>query len=256
MELLRPRRPDYVRIRDSLAGARDAEHAWRSLVERGEIPATWLDEPGRRFVHDPGDRLRPGLPTRDPARAPSHGWPSSIDECALFAADVAGVETAESAARLLVERLAPWGAPPFHHVLWWTVPRDHYGYAYIDTRPSVSYSLPFAVTALFDNAPAHVRDTLVAESTDAGRWSELWQDLSAAGARVPKGNYVVALRGHPLAELPNPFEPLAAIQGAGYATLEWIGAQGASAGAIVLVMPSDSPVSSPARGPAVRGRSW
>jgi hypothetical protein len=239
MELLQPRRPDYARIRDSLAGAQDAAHAWRSLIERGEIPASWRDDPRRRFVHDPGDRVRAGRPTRDPARAPAYAWPGSVEECALFAADVAGVELAERAAQELVERLGPWGAPPFHHVLWWTVARDHYDYAYTDTRPGVSYSLPFVVTALFDNAPARVRDSLVAESTHAERWAELWREQAASGARVPPGNYVVALRGRALSELQNPFEPLAVIQAAGYATLEWIGVQGDSAGAPVLVMPRE-----------------
>lgn len=238
MELLRPRRPDYVRIRASLEGALDPAHAWRMLVERGDVPRSWLDEARRRFVHDPGDRLRADRPTRDPARAPANAWPGRVDDCALFASDVAGVEAAERAAQLFVESLAPWGAPAFHHVLWWTLPREHYGLAYFDTRAGVSYSLPFAVNALLSNATPQVRDALLAEEEHAERWASLWREQAAAGARVPQDSEIEALRGRVLAELSNPFEPLAAIQAAGYAALEWIGASGAAAGAAVLVMPT------------------
>jgi hypothetical protein len=240
MEHLRPRRPDLARIGASLATARDPAHAWRLLVERGELPASWLDEPRRRFVHDPGDRMYSERPTRDPVRAPAHACPSSIEECALFASDVAGVEAAEAAVRLLVERLAPWGAPQFHHVLWWTIPREHWGYAFTDTRPGVSYSLPFAINAVFDTAPAGVRDALLAQVHDAAVLAEQWRAQAAAGARVSANSHIAALRGRALAELPNPFEALAAIQAAGYETLEWIGAEGPSKGAAVLVMPREA----------------
>ncbi len=237
MELLRPRRPDHARILASLADAPSPAVAWRALVERGALPASWLDDPRRRFVHDPGDRICTDLPTRDPARAPAYAWPSSIEECALFASDVAGVEAAERAAQEFVARLAPWGAPPFHHVLWWTLPREHCAYVRTDTRPGVCYALPFAVNAVFDNAPARLRDSLLAYGDDARRWAELWLELAAAGARVPHDNHIAAVRGRGLADLPNPFEPLAIIEAAGYATLEWVGSDGPSRGAAVLVMP-------------------
>lgn len=45
--------------------------------------------------------------------------------------------------------------------------------------------------------------------------------------------------GRRFADLVNPFEPLAAIERAGYATMEWVGAVGAARGAAVLVAATD-----------------
>lgn len=239
MQYLRPRRLGYERIRASIADAPDAAHAWRALIDRGVLPASWHNDPLRRFVHDPGDLFRAELPTRDPARAPARAWPRTLDECALFAADVAGVEAAERAAAVLVERLVPWGAPPFQRVLWWTLNHEQYQHAYTDTRPGVCYALPFAVIALIASLPAEGRVELGTEAEDAAEWAKLWRAQVAAGACVPQDSYAAALRGHPFRELPNPFEPLAEIQAAGYATLEWMGSEGEAAGAAVLVMPRE-----------------
>ncbi|HWO23862.1 MAG TPA: hypothetical protein VNO30_34205 [Kofleriaceae bacterium] len=237
MEYFRPRRPDYDKIRASIADAPDAARAWKMLVERGALPASWLNDPFRRFIHDPGDRFRAELPTRDPARAPVRSWPHTLDECALFAADVAGVTVAEGAATVLVERLAPWGAPPFQRVLWWTLTREQFQHAYTDTRPGVCYALPFAVIALLASLPVDGRVELGTEAENAAAWAKLWRAQAAAGASVPQDSYVAALRGYPFSRLPNPFEPLADIQAAGYATLEWMGGEGEAAGAAVLIMP-------------------
>jgi hypothetical protein len=45
--------------------------------------------------------------------------------------------------------------------------------------------------------------------------------------------------GMPFAALPDPFEPLAALEGTGDATLEWIGAIGDARGAVPLICPLD-----------------
>jgi hypothetical protein len=44
------------------------------------------------------------------------------------------------------------------------------------------------------------------------------------------------LAGRRFADLPNPFEPLAAIEAAGYATLEY-SASAAQGGAVILILP-------------------
>jgi hypothetical protein len=238
---LMPARTDLARMRASLAGVADPEQAWRQLVLRGDIPAGWLDDAERRFVHDPGDRYSYAgwRPTRDPAFAPAGAHPGRVDECALYAADVDGVAAAQTHARTLAARLAPWGAPAFHHVLWWTLPRERYDYASSDTRPGVSYALMFAFNAAFDASSSRSRGLPICLFGHARIYSEVWRQLAAAGAQVPGDSGVAALRGRPFAELADPFEPIAGIEAAGYATLEWIGATGAATGAVLLVAPRE-----------------
>ena len=249
---LSPSRTRFEAIRTSLAGIDDPSDAWRALAERGVIPKTWLDDPQRRFIHDPGDRFpggrSNGYPTRDPVFAPVVAFPSSVAECAQFAADLDGVLAAEAAARSLVERLGPWGAAQFSQVRWWTIPAVRYGRASDDTRPGVSYGLMFAFNALYDAKPERElpRGARPMLFGNASFWAGEWNEVAGAGTPIPKPHHrpiELAMTGRAFAELANPFEPLATIEAAGYATFEWIGATGDSSGAIVLVSPAvDQPV--------------
>ncbi|MEO7733400.1 MAG: hypothetical protein ABIY55_20730 [Kofleriaceae bacterium] len=150
-----------------------------------------------------------------------------------------GIAAAEAAARLLAERLRPWGAPPFAFVLWWFLPPDRLRYATHDTRPGVHYALMFAVNALIDtlrgrntSLPAHLLLGYAAQ------WSALWSDQAAAGAVVHPDTRLPTA-GMPFAALRDPFEPLAALEATGYVTLEWIGASGDARGAVPLICPLD-----------------
>ena len=73
----------------------------------------------------------------------------------------------------------------------------------------------------------------------ADLFSRIWRELAEAGASVPADTPIGSVRGRPFAALPNVFEPLAAIEAAGYAALEWTVATGPSTGAVVLVAPRD-----------------
>lgn len=235
MTFLQPSRVDVDRIRDLLAGVTDPRVGWRLLVERGALAERWLDDPLRRFVHEPADPTG-HRPTRDPALAPALAYPSSIETCVLVAADAAGVEAAERAARILVDRLEPWGAPAFHHALWWSLPRTRYDDASSDTRPGVSYALMFAANALCD-VMSDRRSLSAGPFGRAEAWAAVWRERASAGARVGNDSTPAAVCGRAFADLPNPFEPLSAIEALGYASLEWVVANGASNGAAILVMP-------------------
>jgi hypothetical protein len=223
-----------------VAGLRDSAAAWSLLARLGHIPSSWLDAPERRFIHDPGRPTSPRLPTRDPALAPTGPHPSSPDDCALYASDVDALLAAERAARVMAERLEPWGAPPCHRVVWWTIQREFYLGTLTDTRPGVSYAPMFASLALYQSAAAAHDAPPGALFGHADAWADAWRRRAAAGAVIADGpNVRPAATGRPFAELPNPFEPMAVIEANGYAALEWLGATGASRGAIVLVSPAD-----------------
>lgn len=232
---LNPGRVDLPALRALIDGARDAKDAWHRLAASQRIPTAWIDDPARRFVRDPtAHRL-----TRDPALAPHDAHPCEIDHCAMFASDVAGVLTAESDALALAERLAPWGTPPCTHVVWWTIPRAHYGGALTDTRPGVNYALPFAFNALGAalKAAGQASPRYFAE---AKIWARLWNEHAARGTVIADSREAPRQRlaGRAFAELPNPFEPLAAIEAAGYATLEYTVTRELG-GAVFLVAPSE-----------------
>jgi hypothetical protein len=205
----------------------DAWAAWQALVDRGLIPQVWLTD-RRRFVHDAWrERRSPQAPTRDPLTSPSAVHPRTLSDCAAYASDVVGIELAEAHARVLVERLAPWGAAPFSHVVWWTLPRSFYGRVTTDTRPNVSYGLLFAIVVVHRMSPELPRSAF----GEAAQFARAWDRLARAGATIPEGK----LAGRGFADLPNPFEPLAAIESLGYAGLEWIGSRGQA----VLVAPEE-----------------
>jgi hypothetical protein len=232
--LARPSRPRLSELRADVARCGSAAEAWRQLVGSGALPAGSLDDPGRRFVHERSNDCR------DPIREPRGAQPERLEHCALIAADMPGIAAAEAAARLLAERLRPWGAPPLAFVLWWFLPPDRLRYATHDTRPGVHYALMFAANALTDTLrggntppPAHLLLGYAAQ------WSALWRDQAAAGA-VVRPDARLPTAGMPFATLPDPFEPLAALEATGYVTLEWIGATGDARGAVPLICPLDA----------------
>jgi hypothetical protein len=138
---------------------------------------------------------------------------------------------AESAALELVRRLAPWGAPACDRIVWWTFEREHFAYVKTDTRPYVSYAPVSAQQTLW---AVRARRDLPASS--GAHLAALWNEEAARGAVVPSSGFGPwALPGRSLAELPNPFESLAAIEATGYETLEWLPVAGPSAGAVILV---------------------
>ena len=229
MPFLAPARAQLARLRAMAGRSSSADAAWLTLVARGALPASWLDDPRRRFVHDPSNE------TRDPAFVPRGPHPDRVEGCMLIAADVPGVLAAEAAARTLAERLAIWGAPSFEFALWWILSRRRYGRATTDTRPGGHYALLFAMNALsrsLGDTP-HPRRLF----GEAARWSELWRAQAAADARIAADDRTRAA-GLAFAALPDPFEPLAAIEENGYGSLEWIGG-GSARGAVVLVCPDD-----------------
>lgn len=221
-------------VRALLGGCPDSQSAWRTLIEKGILPAAFQDDVRRRFVHPDESSTWHADPIRDPVFAKQAAQPPTVEACALFAADVEAIPQAEAAAFLLAQRLIPWGAPPCDRVLWWFIPASYYGYASQDTRPGVHYALLGAWNALAESCSAV--DILFGNSD---LWSQRWQALARAGARIPRQRDLQpGLLGRRYSDLPNPFEALAALEATGYAALEYVGATGRSRGAMPLVAPT------------------
>lgn len=135
---LRPRREKLETARTIVRHHTDSTLAWTALHERGLIPATWRDDPRRRFPwlaeldeYQRAEKLRwAPFVTRSPC-------PDDVKGCALLAADVDGVEAAETCARKLVAGLGAWGIPAADTVLWVPTRLDDYGYQLTDTKPNV-----------------------------------------------------------------------------------------------------------------------
>ncbi len=228
---LRPARPHLAATRHICAGLDDPREAWARLVDERVLPRDWLDDPRRRFVLDP-----PHEPTREPAFHPCGPHPVTVEQCALHAADVEGMVVAEHAARELTRRLAPFGAPPCERIRWWAISRTHHDYASSDTRPGVSYALvdAFSILHAIDDRPPGPADRLFG----FGRyWAQVWERVAAAGRRIRPTRSSTMTAGRRFAELDNPFAPLADLEAAGYATLEYTSAAGESRGAMVVVAP-------------------
>lgn len=220
-------------IRALLRGCSDARSAWRTLTEKGILPASFQDDLRRRFVHEPSPSNRHAEPIRDPIFAEYAAQPQTVEQCALFAADSEAILVAEAAAFLLAERLIPWGAPPVDRVLWWFIPASYYGYASQDTRPGVHYAMLSACNALAEACSQ--ADSLFGHSE---LWSQRWAAQASAGSGIPRQyDPRPGLLGRRFRELPNPFEALAALEATGYAALEYVGATGRARGVMPLVAP-------------------
>lgn len=204
---LRPRRAELTRLRSLLDGAVDANGGWQRLLDAGAVPPPTL---ARAFVREP----EPGAPrVRDPLYTEHAGQPTTLEGCLAFAADAAAIPGVESAALALTERLATWGAARCERVLWWSIDREQFTHVSTDTRPGVVYSLLAAANALHAHVP-----TLPPLWGHATEWARAWDRHLRAR--------------HPA----NPFEPLAAIEAAGYTTLEYTG-PASRGGAVILVTP-------------------
>ena len=234
---LAPRRESLGEIRALVARAADAKEAWHHLASLKRIPSSWADDPVRRFVDEPGDPADSSRPTREPAFASHLPHPSTIEHCALFASDAAGVAAVEAASRDLVERLRPWGAPPFSRAVWWVIPRHHYDRAATDTRPHC-YALPYAFATLYNVLGARGQAPPFDLLSHGAAYAALWRSEVERGTALPNF-HARRLSCSTFAELPNPFEPLATIEAAGYATLPYMGAMGALSGTVFLVAPVD-----------------
>jgi hypothetical protein len=107
--LLRPDRAGAAKILSELGRISSAQEAWEALAARGLIPNDWTASANRWFVLG-GERL---------------AHPPSLGACVELAADARGVVTAESLAREVVARLAPWRADLPARVEWLPARRDY-----------------------------------------------------------------------------------------------------------------------------------
>src|SRR5690606_9932463 len=100
---------------------------WARAIAAGRVPATWADDPRRRFRVTPGELARLRLdaePSVEPfaergGRA-RHllATPASARAALLFAADPAGLAQAERLGREAAASLEAWGAPKIDRIAW------------------------------------------------------------------------------------------------------------------------------------------
>lgn len=140
MPLLRPVRAQLAATRARVAHVATPAPAWQTLADDGSIPTAWLDDTGRSFILE--------TPTRDPPMASWSEPPATLARCALRLARRSRARRRHSRRRgrgpVSRRRALPVGRTAMHartRVVWWSIPRESYGYVSTDTRPYVIYAL-------------------------------------------------------------------------------------------------------------------
>lgn len=234
--VFRPERPHLDAASAALRGIAAPEEAWRALAARNLLPPSWLDDSRRRFpalgclpAHEYARHLRwaPYLPVGP--------HPEDPETCALFAADVRGMEEAEAHGRALCAALAPWGVPASEVVLWVPSSLSGYGYQLHDTKPGVwepdSSLWRVFPEARWDDVCELERSLLREIGADHAGCTEAaqvvapwvyghlrWSECVARGACVDEHASTVAA-GRPFADLPSPFAAALRLFQTGYAPL-------------------------------------
>jgi len=115
-QLLRPRRGRLTEARAAIEGISDPSQAWSALLQCGIVPASWNNDPGRRFIAVGDDGLRVG--SNDSLRPPESAAPVTIRAALAIACDVEGVLAAEADARTCAAALVVWQAPVANRIVW------------------------------------------------------------------------------------------------------------------------------------------
>lgn len=223
---------DGARVIGSLVITDPAE-LWEALATRGVIPLEWVtawdtkSPCGHRWRDILRDVWRTDAPcpecvrARAPARIFDHGegcypaeWPRNVAACVALASDPVGITQAEALAREAVARLAPWGAPQPHRVVWrvgaWDAQRSwlHQGpdqeripdwrIALSTTSRGREFVETFRKHARALIAKPYVLDTVLTDNDQAIAWMLTHHDLYER-------------------ESPNPWQPLCELFALGYA---------------------------------------
>jgi hypothetical protein len=249
--VLRPERAALSAARDLVAEHDDPRSAWSALLECGLLPEGWRHDT-RRLFPDLGDRTRweRSQAFRRAHHAPTSRHPDDRTVCAVFAADVEGIERAEASGRAFFAALAPWGVPAPTTVLWVPTCLEHYDYQLHDTKPDV-WEPDAMVFRPFHRRIWHSPDVTWEEMRDAlerlrRSASASWGGAATKVAQVV-GPYLYAEerwaraarerrrteQGVLYAELPNPFSSALEVFEAGYALMP------SSADKLVLGYPLD-----------------
>jgi hypothetical protein len=161
--------------------------------------------------------------------------PEDPETCALFAAEVRGVEEAEAHGRALCAALAPWGVPGSVMVLWVPSSLSGYGDPLHDTKPGVwapdGCLWRVFSEARWDDVCGLSRSLLREQRADRRAGEEAvevvaprvyvhlrWNDCLARGACVDDPACTVAA-GRPFADLASPFAAALQLFQTGYVRL-------------------------------------
>ena len=93
--VFRPARPDMEAAAEAVRGLEDVAAAWEALGSRGHLPASWRDDPDRRFSSP-----------ESPGKGPWRAVPYTVDDAVAFASDPKGIAAAEDLARDVAKRLS------------------------------------------------------------------------------------------------------------------------------------------------------
>jgi hypothetical protein len=254
--ILRPDRRRLAEVRARVGDMDDAREAWRVVA-----PGSWLADDRRGFrgycPHCKGSCLV-GVPeTRCPAcrgygeaTLPS---PEYTDAVVALCADPAGVEAAESLARLAASRLSAWRAPAPSRIVWAVVCPTYWERSRWSSDFERALVTALAVVKAGSEAATRAWSDALAEQlerSDRPCWGSAyldafgaacWRDAARLGepiVRPPEGvpgyfwvDAGAAVDGRTLDAVGDPFTPLAEIWALGYG-LEIISDE-----AIVLVAP-------------------
>lgn len=248
---LRPTRGDLDELAATLdyRGTDPGASVWARAIRAGQIPASWADDPARRFRATRAElRSIEGIGSPKPHALPS---PATARAALLFASDPEGLLAAERHAKQLVSRLEAWGGPPVTKVVWRLAGNP---VAATRAKPRSLGALAPAVARLraalggtqriYEPAHPHHRFQVV---VDALHGSRRWQLI----ANSEISTHEPALMGRIFAELPNPFEPWLALALTGYG-LWAVRVEGQAEPTIELAAPFPAPRTVP---PALgRGR--
>ena len=234
-------RPERVTLAHDLVVACEGlapEAAWRLLHERQALPASWLDEPRRRFPslpplpeHERAQRLRSA------PHIPMAAHPDRGDACVEVAGIAHAMERAEQHARAFIAAVAPWGTPRPDTILWAPTSASSYGAQCHDTKPGV-WEPDAMVWTIFPHAAAEPRWRDISARLPPGTqaltpWAlgdEEWQAAVSRDARAPS-----RAADRRFAELPSPFAAALGVFACGFGILP------SSVDTLVLGYPTSEP---------------
>lgn len=228
--ILRPDRPRLADARAAVAGISDPREAWEVLATRGLVRDDARPAPHRDFAPQPSDVLV--LTPTGVASWRPQPTPTTVRAAVAIASDPAGIATAEALVCEVRQRLEPWGVPRPRGIRWRIEERPWGGMAadrpWMPSWPAVHrFGDPDAVGQQLPGEfwrrwPLNTRSLGRRFAQDLAAHAE-WRRLVARGARVTPTCAAVPVTpgasvvGMAFAALPDPFEPLLAVWGLGYA---------------------------------------
>jgi hypothetical protein len=216
-------RPDRVALDESILAGESGPEIWRRAIAAGRLPASWADDPLRRFRATEAQRRR--VPEVAVQKVPAYGraqWLSAVpidrQAARLLASDPRGMLEAEQHARELVAALRPFGLEAAPGGIAWriagcAVERPEAGEALLGRlRAPIQRArelMQRLTGRLLDPPHPHVRFRLTHELL-------VWSHRRARGLDLRIPDEFGPLAGRRLGEIADPFGPWLELIATGY----------------------------------------